>query len=144
MKSFRLKRNHDITIEAVTDYDKEIIIGADIPTTSPSASPEELSTAGTENTTTSVIVDYAENLNPYFNAKILEVNENNILVEPLKGEIERNSASKIYVSTDVISENPVPELKKGDKVRIVYNGEIQEIFPARISKVFAIYYASDE
>lgn len=138
MKSFRLKRNHDITIEAVTDFDKEILIGADVPTTSPSAQPEELSTAGTENTTTSVIVGYAENVNPYFNAKVLEVNEKNILVEPLKGEIERNSASKIYVSTDVISGNPVPELKKGDEVRIIYNGEIMETYPAQIADVFTI------
>ena len=139
MSAFKLKRNHDITIEAVTDFDKDIIIGADVPTTSPSAKPEELSTAGTENTTTYVIVDNGENLNPYFNAKVLEVNEKNILVEPLKGEIERNSANKIYVSTDVVSENPVPELKKGDKVRIIYNGEIMETYPAEISKVFAIY-----
>lgn len=138
MKSFKLKRDHDIKIEAVTDFDNEIIIGADVPTTSPSAQPEELSTAGTENTTTSVIVDYAENVNPYFNAKVLEVNEKNILVEPLKGEIERNSASKIYVSTDVISGNPVPELKKGDEVRIIYNGEIMETYPAEISGVFTI------
>lgn len=138
MKSFRLKRNHDITIEAVTDFDKEILIGADVPTTSPSAQPEELSTAGTENTTTSVIVGYAENVNPYFNAKVLEVNEKNILVEPLKDEIERNSASKIYVSTDVISGNPVPELKKGDEVRIIYNGEIMETYPAQIADVFTI------
>ena len=55
MSAFKLKRNHDITIEAVTDFDKEIIIGSDVPTTSPSAKPEELSTAGTENTTKSVI-----------------------------------------------------------------------------------------
>ena len=54
MSAFKLKRNHDITIEAVTDYDKEIIIGADIPTTAPYAHPEELSTAGTENTTSSI------------------------------------------------------------------------------------------
>ena len=139
MSAFKLKRNHDITIEAVTDFDKEIIIGADIPTTAPYAHPEELSTAGTENTTSFVIVDNGENVNPYFNAKVLEVNEKNILVEPLKGEVERNSANKIYVSTDVISANPVPELKKGDKVRIIYNGEIMETYPAEISKVFAIY-----
>ena len=93
----------------------------------------------TPETTTAVIVDASGNLNPYFNAKVLEVKKNNILVEPLEGEAERNSASQIYVSTDVISTIPVPDLKKGDTVRIVYNGEIQETFPAQISKVFAIY-----
>ena len=69
---------------------------------------------------------------------IRKINEKNILVEPLKGEIERNSASKIYVSTDVISGNPVPELKKGDEVRIIYNGEIMETYPAQIADVFTI------
>ena len=44
-------------------------------------SPEIKQDAGTENTTTYVMVDNGENLNPYFNAKVLEVNEKNILVE---------------------------------------------------------------
>ncbi len=112
-------------------------------TSDPSVLPETPDNTASENTTTAIAVDTLENLNPYFDAKVLEVNERNILVEPSEGEDERNSANKIYVSTNIISNHPVPELKKGDAVRIVYNGEIQEIYPARISKVFAIY-AIDE
>lgn len=78
------------------------------------------------------------NFNPSFKAKILEVRENSILVEPLKGEQERNSCDKIYVSTDLQSTNSVPELKKGDEVTIVYNGSIGESYPANITTVFSI------
>lgn len=109
-----------------------------VSTSDPSVQPEKPISDG-EYTTKSVTADNEENVNPYFDAKILEVNEKNILVEPFEGEDERKSASKIYVSTDVISTIPVPELKKGDEVRIVYNGEIQETYPAGISNVFAIY-----
>lgn len=105
-----------------------------VSTSDPSIQPET-PTANGEHTTTTV----APGENPFFNATVLEVNGRNILVEPFEGEDERRSASQIYVSTDVISTIPVPELKKGDEIRIVYNGEIQETFPAQISKVFAIY-----
>ena len=133
MKSFKLKRNHDITIEVATAFDTEIIDGIDAPTSDPAVKPETPNDSKTEFST------IAPGENPFFNAKVLEVNDKNILVEPLEGEAERNSASKIYVSTDVISTIPIPDMKKGDTVRIVYNGEIQETFPAQISKVFAIY-----
>lgn len=118
---------------------EEGITGNEVPTSDPSVQPETPSSTASESTTAAIMVDTLENLNPYFDAKVLEVNEKNILVEPLEGEDEFRSASQIYVSTDVISKIPVPELKKGDTVRIIYNGEIQETYPAQISKVFAIY-----
>ena len=114
-------------------YIEESVTGFDVPTSDPSVQPETPTASGEYTTTV------APGENPFFNATVLEVNERNILVEPLEGEDERRSASQIYVSTDVISTIPVPELKKGDEVRIVYNGEIQETYPAQISKVFAIY-----
>lgn len=114
-------------------YIEESVTGFDVPTSDPSVQPETPTASGEYTTTV------APGENPFFNATVLEVNERNILVEPFEGEDERKSASKIYVSTDVISTIPVPELQKGDEVRIVYNGEIQETYPAQISKVFAIY-----
>ncbi len=77
--------------------------------------------------------------NPYFNATVLEVKESSVLVEPFKDSDEYKSSSKINVSLDVISTNPVPKLKKGDEIRIVYGGEISETYPATIHHVFAIY-----
>ncbi len=77
--------------------------------------------------------------NPYFNATVLEVKESSVLVEPFKDSNEYKSCDKIYVSLDVVSTNPVPKLKKGDEIRIVYGGEITETYPATIYHVFAIY-----
>lgn len=80
-----------------------------------------------------------EAVNPYFQGKVLEVQENSILVEPLEGEEELKSADQITVSTDVISVHEVPEMKEGMLIQVVYNGEIAESDPAQIKEVFAIY-----
>ena len=77
--------------------------------------------------------------NPYFNAEVLEVTEKNILVKPDNDSKETKSADKIYVSLDVISEIPVPTINAGDRVRVIYNGEIAETYPAQINNVFVIY-----
>ena len=79
------------------------------------------------------------NYNPYFNATVLRVYENSVLVEPFEGSNERKSADKITVNTNVISHHPVPELKEGTQIRIVYNGTIEETYPANIPIAFAIY-----
>lgn len=77
--------------------------------------------------------------NPYFNAEVLEVTEKNILVKPDNDSKETKSVDKIYVSLDVISEIPVPTINTGDRVRVIYNGEIAETYPAQINNVFVIY-----
>lgn len=77
--------------------------------------------------------------NPYFNAEVLEVTEKSILVKPDDDSKETKSADKIYVSLDVISEIPVPTINAGDRVRVIYNGEIAETYPAQINNVFVIY-----
>lgn len=74
-----------------------------------------------------------------FNAKVLDVLENSILVEPLKNEDEHKSCDKIYVSTGKLSD--LPDLIKGDEVTITYDGQIQETYPAQISKVYSITIA---
>ncbi len=79
------------------------------------------------------------NQNPYFNATVLEVYENSVLVEPYENEEIRKSSDKISVSTSVISTNPVPKLKKGMEIRVVYNGVVMETYPASLGGVFAIY-----
>ena len=77
--------------------------------------------------------------NPYFNATVLEVYKNSVLVEPFEGSNELKSADKITINTNVISTHPVPELKEGMQIRIVYNGTIEETYPANIPTAFAIY-----
>ncbi|MBQ5765567.1 MAG: DUF3221 domain-containing protein [Clostridia bacterium] len=81
-----------------------------------------------------------ENLNPSFTATVLET-EPKLLVTPDADTNEAKSSDKIYVSTNLISKNPLPELSVGQKIKIVYSGEIAESYPAQIINVFAIYEA---
>lgn len=91
---------------------------------------------GEQTTRMMTIFDDEENVN--FNANVLEVNENNILVEPFENENERKSASRIYVSTDLKGDEQLPEIKKGDYLTISYDGNIQETYPAQITNVYSI------
>lgn len=117
-------------------YGEESATGIDVPTSDPSVQPSTPVVNDGEYTTTVIITDYHSK--PVFNAKVLEVNEKNILVEPFENEDERKSASQIYVSTDLKGDEPLPEIKKGSYVTIVYDGEIQETYPAQITNVFSI------
>lgn len=81
--------------------------------------------------------------NPNFNATVLEIYENSVLVEPFADSEIFSTADKIVVTTDVYSTNPVPEMEKGTQIRVVYNGMIQETYPARLPLVFAIYLLED-
>jgi len=87
--------------------------------------------------------DDKRGFNPFFNATVLETGENYILVEPFEEFDEFKTADKFYVNLDVISTNPVPQMEVGTELRIVYNGQIQEGYPAQIDGVFAIYLLSE-
>lgn len=113
--------------EAVSEY-------AAVHTSDPSVIPSAPTVNDSEHTTSVIITDNHSG----FNAKVLEVNENNILVEPFENEDERNSASRIYVSTELKGNGQLPEIKKGDYVTISYDGQIQETYPAQITNVYSI------
>ncbi len=85
----------------------------------------------------------SEGKNPYFNAKVIAIFENSILVKPLENNGVINKDKEYIVSTDVISTNPVPELSDRTEIRIVYNGKIEETYPENITGVFAIYLLED-
>ncbi len=80
-----------------------------------------------------------EAADPYFNATVLEVNEKSVLVEPFEGSNELSSSDQIVVSTAVISDHELPAMEAGTLIRIVYDGEIAETYPAQIANTFAIY-----
>ena len=80
-----------------------------------------------------------ERENPYFHASVIEVNEKYVLVQPFEGEEELKSADQIQVSTEVVSTHDIPAMEEGTQIRIVYNGDIAESYPAQINTVFAIY-----
>lgn len=81
--------------------------------------------------------------NSAFQATVLEVHEKSILVELLEGEEIRKSADKISVSLDLVSTKEVPKLEEETRVSIVYNGDVQESYPAQIKTVFAIYLVDE-
>ncbi|MBQ8869136.1 MAG: hypothetical protein IJ027_05400 [Oscillospiraceae bacterium] len=84
-------------------------------------------------------ISQEENVNASFNATVLEVGSNSILVSPDKDSNEFRSSDKISVSKNVISQIPIPNLAVGSRVMVVYNGQILESYPAQINNVFAIY-----
>lgn len=128
--------NTEEYLASVEFYVEESVIGNEVPTSAPSQNPSTPAINNTEHTTTAVITDHHSGC--HFNAKVIEVNENNILVEPFENENERKSADKIYVSTDLKSDEQLPEIKKGDYVTISYDGMIQELYPASIPNVYSI------
>ena len=63
-----------------------------------------------------------------FRARVLELREGGILVCPLETEPESNSASKVFVSFQLL--DTVPEIAVEDTVEIVYSGILRESYPA--------------
>ena len=63
-----------------------------------------------------------------FMGTILEVNKNSIIVEPSAASHERKSSDKIIIKR-VNTDN----YKIGDKLKITYDGLIEESYPAQIS-----------
>lgn len=75
-------------------------------------------------------VEATENKNVFFNAQVLEVKEKSIIVKPDAESDEFKSADMFSVAVNF---EDIPKIKKGDKIRIVYNGKIAESYPAQIS-----------
>lgn len=81
----------------------------------------------------------------YFDAKVLDVEKNGdfVLVEPFENTNERKTADRIWVSLNVSSEVPAPDVYEGLYIRIMYDGMIEESYPAKIPNVSAIYLYAD-
>lgn len=82
--------------------------------------------------------------NPYFNATIIEVRDKAVLVKPVPTEGGQELGGEIEISLDVVSTIPLPEMKKGDTIRVVYNGMIEETMPMKIPTAFAIYAVTED
>lgn len=76
-------------------------------------------------------VNKAFEFNKIFFAKVLEVNENGLLIEPNEDELERKSCDKISVSYGEYQQKK--DFKVDEEVLITYNGLIQETYTAKIS-----------
>lgn len=76
-----------------------------------------------------------------FEATVLKVSDNSILVKPVDNSTELNSSNQIYVNYKDIK---IPfELKEGQIIKIEYDGLIAESYPAQINNVFKISLIKD-
>ena len=71
-----------------------------------------------------------------FEAEILEIHGGYFLVEPVVGSWELNSADKIEIPMKNMSPSPEPVV--GDILKIEYDGQLQETYPAKISNPYSI------
>lgn len=74
-----------------------------------------------------------------FQASVVEILEDYLLVEPLEGEAVRSSADRIAVSTGQLED--LPALEAGDVVTIAFNGVVMETYPARLREVYSVTLA---
>lgn len=82
--------------------------------------------------------------NPHFNATVLEIQENTILVEPTDGP-DRPAADEVLIPLkEILRDAPVPELQEGSAIRVVYNGDVAETAPAQLDTVFAIFLLDED
>ena len=76
----------------------------------------------------------------YFNAQVLEVNKGYIKVRCVETFNSGISVDEEFsVTTDVVSNNEIPELNVDDNIRVVFNGEIMESYPIQLGTIYAIY-----
>ena len=71
-----------------------------------------------------------------FAATVLEVHDTYLLVTPEPGSIAATSADKIEVSLQNLES--IPTFRVGNTILIVYDGYIQETYPARVNTVYRV------
>lgn len=74
-----------------------------------------------------------------FQATVLEVNDTNILVEPVPDSAEHMSSGQIYVPNQ-----ESVAVQTGDLVEITYDGSIMETYPAQLGQVYSIQIVAQE
>ena len=80
----------------------------------------------------------------YFDAVVLEKHDDHIMVECTEGyQQEVVTGDKLSVSLNTISDEPVPTVQEGDRVRVLYMGELSKtedgmIKPQNIISLFLI------
>lgn len=81
---------------------------------------------------------------PFFFAEVLEIYDNSILVKATKDAKLIKANLEYSVSTNMINDSiPFPDIEVGTNIAIIYNGEIQETYPAQINFVYAIYNVTE-
>lgn len=87
---------------------------------------------------TSIIVS-GKNNNPVFQATILEVNGDLLLVKPDPQSDAAKSADKIQIPLTTVDAETRSQLKAGAEIIIEYDGTLQETYPATVLNLYNIY-----
>ncbi len=87
---------------------------------------------------TSIIVS-SKNDNPVFQATVIEVEGDFILVEPYPDSDASKSADKIQVPLTSVDDETRTGLKVGTEIVVEYDGTLQETYPARVLNLYGIY-----
>ena len=87
---------------------------------------------------TSIIVS-GKNNNPVFQATILEVNGDLLLVKPDPQSDAAKSADKIQIPLTTLDAETRSQLKAGAEIIVEYDGTLQETYPAMVLNLYNIY-----
>ncbi len=87
---------------------------------------------------TSIIVS-GKNNNPVFQATILEVNGDLLLVKPDPQSDAAKSADKIQIPLTTVDAETRSQLKVGAEIIVEYDGTLQETYPATVLNLYNIY-----
>lgn len=77
-----------------------------------------------------------------FLATIVEISDNAILVEPAEGSAELSSSDCFSIPVKYMPDSHHP--KNGDVIRIQYDGEILESYPAQLGQIYDITFSDDK
>lgn len=77
----------------------------------------------------------------YFNAKVMEIKEDEIIVECIDESTNHLAGSILSVSTNVVSADGIPQMEIGQEIRVVFDFSKvdQQDDPVRIEHVYAVY-----
>ena len=75
------------------------------------------------------VEEFIENLNS-FNATVLEINKNSVLVAPFGDGDGISGIDKVEFSTANL---PKLDIKVGSKIKVAYNGQVMYSYPAQIN-----------
>lgn len=85
------------------------------------------------------IIASSKNGNPVFQATVIEVNGDVVLVKPAESSDAAKSADKIYVPLTDMHKEIRTKLKAGTEIIVEYDGTLQETYPATVGTLYDIY-----
>lgn len=74
-----------------------------------------------------------------FEANVLKIEEEYFLITPFPEEEEYRAASQIEIASKQLTETEVSSFTEGERITVLYDGEIIPGNPAKLGIVYAVY-----